>query len=83
MNPRTLWGCQSVAFILSLSVAPPARLSRSITRSVLVPWRALAALFPPFARLALLAPFFTAVAFFPDLAFDGATARTKHGGENS
>jgi hypothetical protein len=69
-NPRTLWGCQSVAFMISFKLAPPARFSRSRTFSVLLPWRAPVAFGPAWR---FLAPFFAGVACFPDFAFDGAT----------
>src|SRR5579863_1911599 len=36
MSPRTLWACQPVAAMSSLSVAPDRRASREITSSVLV-----------------------------------------------
>src|SRR5947209_2757763 len=56
MKPRTLWACQSVAFVMSFRLAPPARFSRSSTFSVLLPSRAPAGLLGTLARLAPLTP---------------------------
>src|SRR6185503_17478747 len=72
MNPRTLWACQPVAFIISFSVAPSARFSRSRAFSVLVPWRAPSA-FILVAFLGALVRFFEELAFLPDLPLTGAT----------
>jgi hypothetical protein len=66
-NPRTECGCQPVAFISSLAVAPPGRFSRSRTLAVLLPSRADLAFFWP------LGAFFGALAFLADLAFFGGT----------
>jgi hypothetical protein len=65
-NPRTECGCQPVAFISSLAVTPPARLSSSSTVAVLLPSRA-AAFFAP------LGAFLAGLAFLADLPFFGAT----------
>src|SRR5882672_10743206 len=57
MNPRTLWACQPVAFMIWASVAPPFRWSRPRTSAFLLPSRAgaglaaLAAGFRPLAGL--------------------------------
>ena len=73
MNPRTECGCQPVAFISVLSVAPPGRLTKSRTVAVLLPSRAAFAFLPP---LGPLAPFLAGVAFFlDDLGLAGATRR--------
>src|SRR5579864_3427030 len=69
MNPRTLWGCQSVAFMISASVAPSLRFSRSRIRSVLLPSRTAGFFWP----LGVLGAFLVEVAFFPDLPFFFAT----------
>ena len=45
-NPRTECGCHAVAFIYSLAVAPPGRLSRSRILAVLLPLRATGLVFP-------------------------------------
>jgi hypothetical protein len=66
-KPRTECGCQPVAFISSLAVTPPARLSRSSTLAVLLPSRAPTAFFAP------LGAFFAGLAFLGDLPFFGAT----------
>src|SRR2546430_12079776 len=72
MNPRTLWACQLVAFMIWASVAPPFRWSRPRTVAFLLPSRAAAGLSPPLARFPLpaLAGFVFAVplAFLPFLA---------------
>jgi hypothetical protein len=73
IKPRTLWACQSVAFMMSFKLAPPARFSRSSTFSVLLPWRAPGSVFTGWAALAPLARFFAGVVLFPDLRFEGAT----------
>ncbi|MGA2717023.1 MAG: hypothetical protein ABSG41_28385 [Bryobacteraceae bacterium] len=39
MNPRTLWGCQPVAFLSCFRVTPPARFISARIASVLVPSR--------------------------------------------
>jgi len=62
-----LCGCQPVAFINSLAVAPSGRFSRSRILAALLPSRATAAFF------ALVGAFLAGAAFFPDLAFLGAT----------
>ena len=64
-------GCQPVAFISSLAVAPSGRFSRSRILAALLPSRA------PVAFFALLGAFLAGVAFFPDLAFFGATLRAR------
>src|SRR5579863_8589575 len=66
MKPRTLWGCQEVAFMIAASVAPSGRFSRSRIFSALLPARAVPAFLPP------LGAFLAGAAFFPDLAFLGA-----------
>src|SRR5450631_625235 len=66
-NPRTEWGCQLVAFISSLVVAPPGRFSRSRIFAALLPSRAPVAFFAP------LDVFFAGVAFLADLDLAGAT----------
>src|ERR1700694_3451894 len=67
MNPRTLGACQSVAFMISATVAPSLRFSSSRILSVLLPSRAdLVFLLP-------LGAFFAGVAFLADLPFFGAT----------
>src|SRR5947208_16216244 len=72
MNPRTLWACQPVAFMIWASVAPPFRWSRPRTVAFLLPSRAAAGLSPPLARFPLpaLAGFVFAVplAFLPFFA---------------
>src|SRR5438045_1759068 len=78
MNPRTLWGCHSVAAINSCRVAPPGRFSSSRIWAVLVPWRAAGfsattAFADCLAFLAPLGAFLAGVAFLPDLALVGAT----------
>ena len=73
-NPRTECACQPVAFMSSFRLAPPERFSRSRTWAVLLAWRAPAAFFlGDLADVAPLLAFFAGVAFFPDLALDGAT----------
>src|SRR5437867_38129 len=72
MNPRTLWACQPVAFMIWASVAPPFRWSRPRTVAFLLPSRAAAGLLPalprfPLAALASLA-FAAGLAFFPFFA---------------
>src|SRR5437667_10700687 len=71
MNPRTLWACQPVAFMIWASVAPPLRWSRPRTVAFLLPSRAAAGLLPalprfPLAALAGLAfaSFFAFLPFF-------------------
>jgi len=66
-------GKEPLARMMSFRLAPPSRFSRSNTFSVLLPWRAPADFFADLAPLAVLAPFFGGVVFFPDLAFAGAT----------
>ena len=73
-NPRTECGCQPVALISSLEVTPPGRLSRSRILAVLLPSRASG--LAGAATLAFVRPlgaFLAGVAFFPALAFLGAT----------
>src|SRR5712691_103554 len=70
-NPRTLWACQSVAFIRPLSVAPSGRFSRSRILAALLPSRAAPAFLWP------LGAFFCGVAFFPALPFLGATCARR------
>src|SRR5580704_13869777 len=73
-NPRTECGCHPVAFINSLVVTPPGRFSSSSILSVLLPSRTgLAAL----AFFAPLGAFLAGVAFFPGLAFAGATGARR------
>src|SRR5258708_36579285 len=67
MKPRTLWACQSVAFMIAASVAPSGLFSRSRIVCALLPSRAS----PAF--LAALGVFLAVLAFFPDLPFFGAT----------
>ena len=70
-NPRTLCGCQPVAFISSLAVAPPGRFSRSSTLAALLPSRA------PAAFLAPLGAFLAGLDFLPRLSLLGRhVART-------
>ncbi len=57
MKPRTLWACQSVADMMSASVAPSGRFSMSRTMAFLLPSRAVGA-----ASLAVAA--LVAFAFF-------------------
>ncbi len=66
-NPRTVWACQPVAFMISASVAPCLRRSRSRTSAFLLPSRASAA--PCLAREA----FFGEVAFLPVLSACGVS----------
>src|SRR5262249_8039409 len=73
MKPLTLWGCQSVAFIISFKVAPPDRFSRSRTLAVLLPWRAPDSGLARLATLASRVAFLAEVAFFAALPFAGAT----------
>src|SRR5713101_2383336 len=70
-NPRTLWACQSVAFIRPLSVAPSGRFSRSRILAALLPSRAAPAFLPP------LRAFFVGLAFLADLPFLGATCARR------
>jgi hypothetical protein len=74
-NPRTECACQPVAFISSLLVTPPGRLSRSSICAVLLPSRAEPGFFGPLAFVARLGAFFAGLAFLPDLALAGATWR--------
>src|SRR5947209_14136125 len=67
MNPRTLWACQPVAFVIWVSVAPPLRWSRPSTVAFLLPSRAAAGLSPPLARFPLAA--LASLAFAAGLAF--------------
>src|ERR1039458_8940562 len=77
MKPRTLCACQDVASIISASVAPLARCSRSRIVAVLLPWRTPSALgFAAFgALMAVLAlgAFLVGVAFLVALGLAGAT----------
>src|SRR5437899_12210476 len=68
MNPRTLWACQPVAFMIWASVAPPLRWSRPRTVAFLLPSRAAAGLLPALARFALAALAGLALAFLPFFA---------------
>jgi len=70
-KPRTECGCQPVAFINSLAVAPSGRFSRSRTLAALLPFLA------PLPFVAPLGAFLAEVAFFPGLAFFGATVRAR------
>jgi len=65
-KPRMLCGCQPVAFINSLAVAPSGPFSRSRIFAALVPSRAPAAFF------ALVGAFLAGLVVFPDFAFLGA-----------
>jgi hypothetical protein len=65
-NPRTECGCQPVAFISSLDVAPPGRFHRSRIVAALLPSRAESLFCLPWG---ILGPFFAGLAFVPDLAF--------------
>jgi hypothetical protein len=69
-NPRTECGCQPVAFINSLTVAPLGRFNRSRILAVLLPARTL-------AFVARLGAFLVEAAFFPDLALLDATWRAR------
>src|SRR3984893_10755440 len=83
MNPRTLCACQLVTFIISFKVAPPGRLSRSITLAVLLPSRAPVALPLAFdAGLATFLGLFVLPAFLPELAafLAGAAISVATGG---
>ena len=57
MKPRTLWACQSVAAMMSSSVAPSGRLSMSRTMAFLLPSRAVGVASLAVARLVALAFF--------------------------
>src|SRR5436309_15181973 len=70
-KPRTEWGCQPVAFISSLAVAPPGRFSSSRILAALLPSRAEPTFFSPFGA------FLPGLAFFPDLPFLGATCARR------
>src|SRR5687768_4650117 len=84
MNPRTLWACQPVAFIISARLAPLARLTRPRTFAPLLSGRRVPPSFGPAvfavffalvalaAFLALGAAFFLLATFF-EAAFFGAT----------
>src|SRR5579863_9107502 len=82
-KPRTEWGSQPVAFISSLAVTPPGRVSRSRILAVLLPSRAtsgfsaLASVLPAFAFVGPLGAFFAGVAFFLDLVLAGATGARR------
>src|SRR5579871_2587076 len=69
-NPRIECGCQPVAFISSLAVAPPGRFSSSRTLAALLPSRAEPVLFSP---VRALGAFFAGLGFLPDFVFLGAT----------
>src|SRR5947207_3054529 len=73
-NPRTECGCQPVAFISSLSVAPSGRFSSSSTLAVLLPSRLVAG-FSAFWRP--LGAFLGGVAFLRDLPVLGATCARR------
>jgi hypothetical protein len=86
-NPRTLCGCQPVAFISSLDVTPPGRFSSSRIVSVLLPSRGpfslaaftgRAAFGFGVASRAALGAFLAGLAFFADLALAGATLRARY-----
>ena len=61
-NPRTECGCQPVALISSLDVAPPGRFSSSRIVAALLPSRAES---PFFSLLGVLGAFLAGLAFFP------------------
>src|SRR5688572_10090171 len=71
MKPRTLCGCQPVAFIKSARVAPPARCSRARISAFRLPSRA--AGFSALAFGLALGAFLAGVVFFPAFPFFGAT----------
>src|SRR5579871_4893135 len=73
-NPRTECGCQPVAFISSLAVAPPDRFSRSIILAALLPSRAESDFFAP---LRGWGAFLAEVVFFPAFPFLGATCANR------
>src|SRR5579863_2382823 len=73
-NPRTECGCQPVAFISSLDVAPPGRFSSSRIAAALLPSRAES---PFFSRFVALGAFLAGLTFFPGLAFLGATGARR------
>src|SRR5712691_1550522 len=60
MKPRTLWACQSVAFMISASVAP---LARPIIARIFAPLLSARGILASFARTGLAA-FLPATAFF-------------------
>src|ERR1700674_2005790 len=70
-NPRTLWGCKEVAFMIVARVAPSGRFSRSRIFCALLPSRAVPAFLPP------LGAFLAALALFPGLPFLGATCARR------
>jgi hypothetical protein len=74
-NPRTECGCQPVAFINSFEVTPPVRFSRSRILAVLLPSRASSLATLTFVWL--LGAFLAGLAFFPALAFAGATLAAR------
>jgi hypothetical protein len=67
-NPRTVWACQPVVFMISARVAPCLRRSSSRTSAFLLPSRA--SVGPCLARAA----FFAGVAFLPGLLAFGAAS---------
>src|ERR1700674_18441 len=71
MDPRTLCACQPVAFMISASVAPPDRFSKSSTLAVLLPSRAAPAFLRP------LGAFLAELPFLADLVFLGATCAPR------
>src|SRR5258706_14462166 len=71
MKPRTLWACQPAAFMISASVAPFGRFSRSMIFAALLPSRAAP------ASLAALGVFLGALAFLAALALEGATCAPR------
>src|SRR5262245_58872558 len=74
-KPRTECGCQPVAFISSLPVAPSGRFSSSRTLAVLLPSRTPPAALACLAVFLALGAFSAGVAFFPALSLPGATRR--------
>src|SRR5205823_2201889 len=74
MNPRTLCACQSVAFIISASVAPFLRRSKPRTAAFLLPSRAAAGLPAALARFPFAALVGSAFGFAADFAFLGLGA---------
>src|ERR1019366_4204915 len=67
MNPRTLWDCHPVAFMMSARLAPSFRRSMSMTVAFLLSLLAVPAFLAP------LAVFLVEVAFLAALALAGAT----------
>src|ERR1039458_8919301 len=73
MNPRTEWACQPVAFMISLTVAPPDRRRRFRTLAALLSWREQDAFFGDLANLAALFGCFARLAFLPNTGLEAAT----------